>query len=355
MGRVLVMDGRWRWNVPAKALRDHSEEQVAQRLWERLDEELPVARAASSRRLWVPLAAAATFLCGVWVGGNYFAAVRPATPATALHAEPSADPRGVLAGGVGRENHAQPAVESKPRPRRFDQRPAAPLATAESVETEELVGPSADLGAAGTTSFSAVPLTQPIAPSWQTLAELGKYDAALMEIHRAGGFDAALGTANSEQLMLLVDVARATGQRPLAILALRRVVEQHKVDPLAPLAAWSLGVMLEKEGDRGGAAAAYGVYRALSPRGDFAEDALARQVRIASDSGERELSANLAREYVTLYPSSPRAEEYRAHLSEIEQAAQDQTSSDEQEGEETEGAQPSAGRHEDVLPAQPQP
>ena len=49
--------------------------------------------------------------------------------------------------------------------------------------------------------------------SWQRLADEGQYAQALVTLEATGGFDAALRDATADQLMSLVDVARATGQR----------------------------------------------------------------------------------------------------------------------------------------------
>lgn len=307
------MSGKWQWSVPPGALRKHGDARTADRIWARLEEELPATHAAPRRRHWAPLAVAASFAGGVWVGASYFGDAGRIEPSAALHAEPlaaAAQPVAPVVRNEDPETPAPPKSEDKRRSRRVKRvvhAPSVPTSEAAAaqvveVQAEEAVTPIVD-----------VPVEP---PAWQALAEQGDYGDALSEIHAQGGFDAALGSANSEQLMLLVDVARATGQRQLAIVALRRVVDDYRVDPLAPLAAWSLGVMLEKEGDRPGATDAYRVYRALSPQGDFAEDALARQVRIALDMGDETQARTLAQQYLQTYPGAPRAEEFQQWLDE---------------------------------------
>jgi len=304
---------KWQWSVPRDALRKHGDARAADRIWARLEEELPATHVAPRRRHWAPLAVAASFAGGVWVGASYFGDGGRIAPSAALHAEPLAAPARPLAPVVRSEDPEPPPQkeEGKRRSRRVKRVlrtpasvPTSEAATAQAVEVQE--------------EESLAPTVEaPVAPPpWQALAEQGDYGDALSEIHAQGGFDTALANANSEQLMLLVDVARATGQRQLAIVALRRVVDDYRVDPLAPLAAWSLGVMLEKEGDRPGATAAYRVYRSLSPQGDFAEDALARQVRIALDMGDESQARALAQQYLQAYPSAPRAEEFQQWLDE---------------------------------------
>jgi hypothetical protein len=123
-----------------------------------------------------------------------------------------------------------------------------------------------------------------------------------------------LGTARASELMTLVDIARASGSRRLAIAALRRVVEFYRDAPEAPLAAWTLGNLLDQSGDEAGAASAYALYRRLSPGGDFAEDALAREIDSALSLGNLELSARLIAQYENEFPNGRSLEEFRAEL-----------------------------------------
>jgi TolA-binding protein len=157
---------------------------------------------------------------------------------------------------------------------------------------------------------SAAP--QPAA--WQRLADEGQYAQALAALESTGGFDAVLRDANAEQLMSLVDVARATGQRERAILALHRIVSEHGADPNAPVAAWMLGNELAKVNDLVGAEQAYAMYRALSPNGDFAEDALGRQIDMAHAQGNLEHARNLAAQYMKEFPDGPRSADIQAEL-----------------------------------------
>lgn len=146
-------------------------------------------------------------------------------------------------------------------------------------------------------------------PPWQKLANNGDYEAALVEITQSGGFERILADATAEQLMLLSDVARATGQQQRALAALRRIVGEYAADPVAPLAALNLGNLLEKMGDGAGATEAFAIYRSLSPRGDFAEDALVRQISSAVSAGQQELARNLVAQYESDFPDGRRADE----------------------------------------------
>jgi hypothetical protein len=164
----------------------------------------------------------------------------------------------------------------------------------------------------GDTAQSAVGVVT--TPAWQGLANGGEYEAAWFELAAGGGFEAVLDGASAEQSMLLADVARATGQRQRAIVALRRVVSEFAHEPVAPLAAWTLGGLLLKAGDEAGAMEAFAVYRSLSPEGDFAEDALVRQIRAAVDRGDREQLQVLRAQYEQDFPSGRRRSEVERWL-----------------------------------------
>jgi TolA-binding protein len=163
-----------------------------------------------------------------------------------------------------------------------------------------------------------LPTTVATPPSWQRFANSGEYEAALFELGQGGGFEAVLLDSNAEQLMLLADVARATGQTQRALAALRRIVTEFRGEPVAPLAAYSLGNLLEKSGDTRGAAQAFSVYRALSPEGDFAEDALVRQLRTAVERGDRDHAEQLAAQYRAGFPEGRRGEDVEEWLAELD-------------------------------------
>jgi len=177
----------------------------------------------------------------------------------------------------------------------FEEEPAQPL-----IETPVPVGP----------------------PEWKLLADSGDFEAAARALDRVGGFDAVLGGANSAQLMSLVDIARATGGRDRAVRALRRVLEAYPDTPEAPFAAWTLGNVLEQAGDEAGAKEAFSLYRRLSPSGDFAEDAVIREIDAALVRGNLELAAELIEQYAKDYPQGRRLDEFRSELEELRRAAE---------------------------------
>ncbi len=292
--------------VPSAILRDCSaDHQAIERIWQRLDEELPAQRLAGPRSTaWVWAAAAAVLLfgSGVWVGAR---AQTPTAESKVLpHAEPEATTR---AAG----DDAPPAATE-----------AVPVSTETAQPTDRRLAPVprlprvASSGGDGLEAPAAARPTGP--PEWQRLAEGGEYPAAFQAIQEQGGFDAVMAQASAEQLMTLAEVARANRQRGRASQALRQLLARYPSDANAPLAALSLGNLLEAAGDRKGAAEAFGLYRSLSPDGDFAEDALARQVMAAIEQGNLELARKLAGQYEKDYPSGRRAQEIRDALSEAE-------------------------------------
>lgn len=325
------------------ALRQHGDGEAADRVWKRLsrsvaDVEHFAAQPRSRRRgvAWSLAMAAVTFGAGIGIGRQW------SEPSDGAVAQLSAEP----AQAAGRAP-VQRLVEERPAERSH----ADEDGTDEAQESSEHVG--SKRGAKTTViatpmqtglpeaASSALPsLEQPDderpeaasepalgatddrePPSWQRLANGGEYEAALFDLAQAGGFESVFDGASAEQLMLLADVARATGQRQRAISALRKVLERFPADPVAPLAAWSLGRALENAGDKRGASEAFAAYRALSPEGDFAEDALVRQLRSAVQRSERELAEQLAEQYARDFPNGRHRDETAHWMAQLQHMA----------------------------------
>lgn len=308
-------------DIPGEALRDVATPELVERVWLRLDGSIEPARMRSSRSsmfMWAVAASVSTFVVGVGVGQR-FGSTAP-EPRVAVFAEPRQDlaPASI---GDGRLDVAEPrAVEQTAPPRSRTVRARRKFHAAEPVSTlaEES---TPDLPDVETEIVEVVPETEvaPVLapPNWQRLANAGEYEAALFELGQEGGFEGVLLDANAEQLMLLADVARATGQSQRALAALRRIVAEFRDDPVAPLAAFSLGNLLEKGGEAREAARAFAVYRALSPEGDFAEDALVRQIRSAVERGDRDVAEQLVAQYQAGFPDGRRAEEIERWVEEL--------------------------------------
>ncbi len=287
--------------IPVDAIRDHGVEARVERVWSRLREDLVVRRRPGRSRGFAITFAFGTFVLGVIVGARLFA--HQPIALSSLGAEPierlapAAAPASRPASNLGAATPGD-VVPARPPHR------AAGARHADVVTSE----PAPEPAAAGT------PAEHAASPEWQRLADEGQYAEASAALESAGGFDAALRGASTEELMSLVDVARATGQRDRGILALRRIVNEHGADPNAPVAAWMLGNELAKVRDFTGAEQAFAMYRALSPGGDFAEDALARQIDMASEQGNMDHASTLAAQYLKEFPDGPRTADIRTEL-----------------------------------------
>jgi hypothetical protein len=296
-------------DLPSGALRDHGTRERVDRVWQRLEGELDAAAPRSRVTLWwMPAAAAIIFGAGVVVGSKW---ARPAAPPVAMAEKPVAhDP--VSASPV------PAAAREEPKP--VETAVARQPSTAPRPRSVQVIPPLSEDEPAVSHEIEA-PLVPAGPPDWKQLADSGDFEAARTAIERAGGFSALLGRANSAQLMSLVDVARAAGEREVAVAALRRVVVDSPDSPEAPLAALTLGNMLEQAGDEAGAAEAFALYRALSPAGDFAEDATAREVEAALARGNLELAASLVHKYEKDFPNGRRRDEFRRELERLAAAS----------------------------------
>jgi hypothetical protein len=289
-------------SIPSAALKDHGGAERIDRIWKRIQPDLTGHGRAVPRlspSVWIPAALAATFVLGILVGARLqkdekptFTAEHPVVP------EPAARPAG-------------------PAERTFT--PSELPRTPQQRKNRALVGPAAPADAIGfgMPIEALPPVVQSVPagpPEWEQLADEGKSAEARKALDARGGFSAVLGSASPAQLMTLADIARDTGSRDQAILALRRVVDSFPEAQNAPEAALTLGNLLEQAGDGAGAAEAYALYRRLSPSGDFAEDALARQVDSALAQGNLEALARLVAQYENDFPNGPRLEEFRAEL-----------------------------------------
>ena len=302
--------------VPAEALRDNATSARVERIWQRLESELP--EASGRRRTvwwWAPAAAGIVFGSGVFVGMS-FSPEPPVAQAT-LSAEPVE-----LTEAASAPQRSAPVVAARPaRPeRRARRRPLAdPVGVVSRSEQ-----PSEDEGEPAPAPASSSAVVMPQVPEWQRLFNLGEFDAAHRELEAQGGFaagfDASLATASAEQAVNLADVAAHAGYRGRAVGALRQVLIRYPTDPVAPLAAYKLGNLLEKMGDRAGAVEAFAAYRRLSPTGDLAEDALARQVDVAIERGDLELARQLADQYAQDFPNGRRLSEIREQVLELTDA-----------------------------------
>ncbi len=291
-----------------EALRDVATPARVERVWARLEGDLRGARwgrVSPGLPVWVfalPLAGAALFAGGAYVGVRL--AANPTPSVTLAH-----EPTGAVDRGTAPPPTASPSADGERTPARPSRgRPKVPrLRAVEApprVEPTGLVAPEL-----------APPATPAVAPAeWYELWREDEYQRAREAIERQGGFEAVLESASADQAMAMVDIARFGHENALAVAALRRIVDRFPGDPNAPLAALTLGNLLDRAGDAKGAAAAFSAYRALSPDGDFAEDALARQIEAALGEGDAPRARELLAQYEKQYPAGSRLETLRAEV-----------------------------------------
>lgn len=294
--------------IPTAALKSHAEPARVERVWRRLELDLAgTPRSKRSSWVWAPAAALAIFGLGIMVGTR----LHVQAPELAAVAEPRA---ALPVPGAGPAAEPEtPAVQQPdaPAPKRAHVVRSAPTG---EVETEAYAPSYGEpVGMVASEPVAVVEFAE-----WERLAEAGDFRAAKLALDRDGGFEHAAQRASASQLMVLADVARASGGREQAAQALRRVLSAYDSAPEAPIAAWTLGNLLEQSGDRAGAAEAYATYRRLSPTGDFAEDAAARQVDAALSQGNLELGRRTLEEYAQNFPKGRRLVELRKRLASLE-------------------------------------
>ena len=301
------------------ALADVATEERIERVWKRLEGDLGAAEApglvrSRSRRmpdwiLWAPAAAVIVFGSGLFVGRAFPVASGPGVvigQERMAPAERAAGPEPAPREEPQSRDSSERTTDQRPLRRR---RPRALLADPPRSEPDVVV------------SEPVEPVQEAVPPEWYRLWDEDEYQKAREAIERQGGFEAALEQASADQAMAMVDLARFSHENALAIAALRRVVDRYPGDPNAPIAALMLGNLLEHAGDTRGAAEAFQAYRALSPEGDFAEDALARQIEAALEQNAPDRARELMTQYEQEFPNGSRIEELRGELHEAEEEA----------------------------------
>jgi len=118
---------------------------------------------------------------------------------------------------------------------------------------------------------------------------------------------------SAEDLLMAADAARLAGHLDEGAALLRRLLQDHRGDPRAPLAAFTLGRMLLMElGQPREAATVFAQVRQIAPHGSFAEDALAREVESWNQAGQPDLARARAQEYLRLFPGGRRTPSVKA-------------------------------------------
>jgi TolA-binding protein len=208
-------------------------------------------------------------------------------------------------------------AQDRPKVRPPVRKRSSPIPVPLVVEAPEDAAPASDL-ALPVPEVALVPsVAAPARKAWLDLAERGDYAGALAELEQSQVAHLVLATGSVEELMTMAEVARFAGNQERAIQALSQVVDRYGHDPNAPLAAMMLGNLLSRAGDPEGAARAYARNRALSPGGDFAEDALVREFDLALAAANASLASNLFDQYAREFPAGPHLYAMRYELDEL--------------------------------------
>jgi transmembrane sensor len=145
--------------------------------------------------------------------------------------------------------------------------------------------------------------------TWRAYVHEGRYDEAFAAL----GDASPSSLARSATLLLeAADAARYSGHPREAVAYLQEVLRVYGHEPLAALAAFTLGrLQLEQLGDAVAAARSFAQAYAVSANESLAQDALAREVEAWSKAGDRLSAAERARQYLQRFPQGPRAETVR--------------------------------------------
>jgi transmembrane sensor len=114
------------------------------------------------------------------------------------------------------------------------------------------------------------------------------------------------GSRPAAALLREADAARIAGHDEEAIRLLRRVMSDYPDDPQARMAAFVLGRILAAKGRSSEAMDAFSAARRPGQGDGLGEDALARQVEVADESGDHATAHRLAEEFLRAYPKSSR-------------------------------------------------
>ncbi len=180
----------------------------------------------------------------------------------------------------------------------------------------EWKGGAAILQEGGTGWYPPLPSGDPglrtSAPPRRSAPGAGK---TVRQVASKQGATPAAAPETAGDLLAAADKARLSGHADEGAELLRKLLRNHRSDPRAPLAAFTLGRMLLIELDKPAeAASVFADARRLSPNGPLAEDSLAREIEALKGAGDVSLAKTRAQEYLRLYPDGRRAPAMRIIL-----------------------------------------
>jgi hypothetical protein len=292
-------------------LRDHADKPRIERVWDRIERDLPPGREPMPSRATgylfaLAAATAVAFSAGIWVGGLHHddrdaTIIRPVTPESGGASD-------VLAAGVASSGIADAGPERAPLPTAraddMDSRPRAP---------SPLSLPQAIAPMPLSTETPSVPVPTP-----------GERSLSLDLLRQQpGGIDGAINSARTDaELLEISTIARAKGgDLSVAVKALTRLIERFPGGPSEQIACYNLGTLYEKMGQADQAQKYFA--RAQNLQGGVAEDALCKQIGTEARAGRKDEVSRLGKEYVTKYPAGPCKEEVERILSGEESAREE--------------------------------
>lgn len=140
---------------------------------------------------------------------------------------------------------------------------------------------------------------------WRQLARQKSFTRAF-EAMRASGVQAVRDVP--QELLLAADVARRAGHPEVASAHLTRILQAHRSDPRASVAAFTLGRVYAQQGQSPAAAETFESAFALEPKGALAEDALARAAFAWKASGNQARLRAAVASYLQHFPKGHQAE-----------------------------------------------
>lgn len=148
---------------------------------------------------------------------------------------------------------------------------------------------------------------------WPSLARSGRYSEAYALASTAGIVEEC-GRRGGHDVLLLGESARLTGHAEDARLAYQAVRRRFSGSPEAAQAAFNLGQLEVRGGQKGAAAGWFETYLRERPSGPLAPAALGRLLEARVELGDTRAAREAARSYLERYPAGPHAEAARKVL-----------------------------------------
>jgi len=165
---------------------------------------------------------------------------------------------------------------------------------------------------ADTAEISPASSGTPALTKWSTLAKQGMYKDALALAEQMG-FDALVSTLGEDDLLLLANAARYSGDASRAHQAQLKLRERFAGHRSAALAAFYLArSALDVEHRPDAAIHWFETFLVESPRGDLAALARAHLMSLWLNKGQREKAREIAQSYLKYHPDGAKAAQARS-------------------------------------------